>query len=106
MCSEPEVRDVEALDPHRQDVHAERLLESVERLDPGCTGPLGAQAALLEGEPGVAFGELEDPPLVATLGVADRDASAADLTERLGECGRALDTRRDDHLRGTAGADP
>ena len=80
-----EVGDVEALDAHRQHVHAERALEPVERLDPLAAAALGAQAVLVEREAGVALGQLEDAALVAALGVPHLDRAAAALGERLGD---------------------
>ena len=70
-------RDVEALDPQRQRVQTERLLEPVERLDALLSPALGAQPLLVEREPGVALGELEDPSLVPALGGTDLDGAIA-----------------------------
>ncbi len=80
-----QVRDVEALDPHRDLLHPERPLEPVERLDPLRAAALRAQPVLVEREPRVALGQLEDAALVAALGVADLHRRAAPLGERLGE---------------------
>ncbi len=80
-----EVGDVEALDPHRRDVEPERLLQPFEGLDAALAAALGAQALLVEGEAGVALGELEDAALVAALGGAQLDGTAAAARERLGE---------------------
>ena len=69
-----DVRDVEALDPHRQRVEPERALQPVERLDALLAPALGLELLLVEREPRVALGQLEDAPLVAALGRADLDA--------------------------------
>ena len=45
-------------------------LEAVERLDALRAAALGAQPVLVEREPRVALGQLEDAALVAALGVA------------------------------------
>ena len=68
-----EVGDVEALDPHRQRVEPERLLQAVERLDALLAAALGLELLLVEREPRVALGELEDAALAAALGGADLD---------------------------------
>ena len=90
------VRDVEALDPHRDRVEAERLLEPVERLDAAAAAVLGAQPVLVERQARVALGQLEDAALVAALGVLDLDRRAAALAqrerERLGVARRSLGT--------------
>ena len=78
-----EVRDVEALDPHRQRVHAERLAQVVERVDALLAAALGAQLVLLEREPRVALGQLVEPPLLAAPRVAQLDRRLAALLERL-----------------------
>ena len=90
------MRDVEALDADRQRVETERLLQPVERLDPLLPAPLGLQLLLLEREPRVALGEVEDPALAAALGGADLDAAAAPLGQDLLEDRqlRALRERR------------
>ena len=69
-----EVRDVEALDPQRDRVEPERLLQALERLDALLASALGAQLLLVEREPRVALGQLEDAALVAALGGAQLDA--------------------------------
>ena len=68
-----EVRDVEALDPHRRHVEPERLLQALERLDATLAAALGAQALLVERQARVALGELQDAALVAALGRAQLD---------------------------------
>src|SRR3954452_8164434 len=100
-----QVRDVEALDPERQRVQAELLLQRVERLDPLLATALGLELLLLEREFGVALGELEQAALVAAFGGADLDARAAPLAEHLREDPEVLldlllddDLRRDRHL--------
>ena len=65
-----DVRDVEALDPHRQDVHLQRGLEPVDRVDALLAPALGLELLLVEREPGVALGEVEDAALAAALGGA------------------------------------
>ena len=83
MCDGAEVRDVEALDPHRQRVQRERLAQVVERVHPLLAPPLGAQLVLLEREPRVALGELVEPPLLAAPRVPQLDRAAAALLEQL-----------------------
>ena len=78
-----EVRDVEALDPHRQGVEPERGLQPVERLDALLAPALGLELLLVEREPRVALGEVEDAALAAALGGADLDGAAAALGEDL-----------------------
>ena len=60
-----DVRDVEALDPHRQLVEAERLGKLGERVDPLAPGPFALQVLLGQGELGVALGELAQAALLA-----------------------------------------
>ena len=72
-----EVGDVKALDPHRQRVEAERLLEALERLHAALAAALVAQTLLVERQARVALGELEDAALVAALGRAQLDRPAA-----------------------------
>ena len=79
---------------------AERALEPLERLDPLRAAALGAQPVLVEREPRVALGQLEDAALVAALGVAHLDrarrgARRAPRASVVGVGNRA----RDDHLR-------
>src|SRR4051794_30356591 len=100
-----QVRDVEALDPQRQRVEAELLLQRVQRLDPLLAAALGLELLLLERELGVAFGKLEQAALVAALGRAHFDPRAPPLAEHLGEDLEVLrdlllddDLRRDRHL--------
>ena len=78
-------RDVEALDPHRQLLHPQRLLQRGERLDPAGAAVLAPQLVLVEGELGVALGELAQAAFVAALGGAHLDRGAAALAQRLGE---------------------
>ena len=80
-----DVGDVEALDAHRQRVEPERPLERVERLHALLAAALGAQLLLVEREPRVALGEVEDAALAAALGGADLDRAAAALGQHLGE---------------------
>ena len=80
-----EVGDVEALDPYRRHVEAERVLEPVERVDAALATALDPQAVLVECEARVALGELEDAALVAPLGGAQLDGAAAAAGECLGE---------------------
>ena len=68
-----DVGDVEALDPHRQLVEAERLLEGGEGVDALLAPALAPQPVLGERELRVALGELAQPALVAALGDADLD---------------------------------
>jgi hypothetical protein len=60
---------------------------------------LRPQPVLVEREPRVALGQLEDPALVAALGVADLDRAAAAVGERLGEHPGVLHRALDDHER-------
>ena len=80
-----EVGDVEALDPHRRHVEAERALQPLQRLDAALAAALGAQVLLVEREARVALGELEDAALVAALGGAQLHGAAAAAGECLGE---------------------
>ena len=102
----PEVGDVEALDPDRRGVEPEHLLEALERLHAGLTAALGPQTLLVEGEVGVALGELEDAPLLPPLGDPHLERPPAATGERLaegfapGELPRHDQQRRD---RGPAG---
>jgi hypothetical protein len=80
-----EVRDVEALDPQRQQVEAEGVLQPVERLDALLALALVLELLLVQREDRVALGELEDPPLVAALGGAHLHLRAALLAQRLGD---------------------
>ncbi len=57
----------------------ERLLKPVQRLDPLLAAALGAELLLIERQPRVALGQLEDPPLVAPLGRPDLHRAAAAL---------------------------
>ena len=59
-----------------------------QRLDPAGAAVLAAQPVLVEGELGVALGQLAQPPFVAALGGADLDRGAAALAQRLGEDAR------------------
>ena len=78
-------RDVEALDPHRQLLHPQRLGQRGQRLDPAGAAVLAPQPVLVEGELGVALGQLAQPAFVAALGGAHLDRGAAALAQRLGE---------------------
>ena len=80
-----EVGDVVALDPDRQLLHRQRLAQVGERVDPALAAVLATEAVLVEGEAGVALGELAQPPLVAALGDPDLDRRPALLAERGGE---------------------
>ncbi len=80
-----DVRDVEALDPDRGHVQAERLLQPLERLHPSLTAALGAQPLLVEREPRIALGQLEDAALLAALGRTQLDRTLAAAGERIGE---------------------
>ena len=63
----------------------QRPLEPVERLDALLAPALGLELLLVEREPRVALGQLEDAPLAAALGRADLDRAAAALAQQLGE---------------------
>ena len=80
-----EVGDVEALDPDRRHVEAERALQPLQRLDAALAAALGAQVLLVEREARVALGQLEDAALVAALGGAQLDGPAAAAGKGLGE---------------------
>ena len=88
-----EVGDVEALDPQRDRVEPERLLQRLERLDPLLASALGPQLLLVEREPRVALGQLEDAPLVAALGGAQLDRAAAALGSASASAGSAPTSR-------------
>ena len=60
-------------------------LQRGERLDPARAAVLAAQPVLVEGELGVALGQLAQAPFVAALGGAHLDRGAAPLAQRLGE---------------------
>ena len=70
-------------------------------VDPALAAVLAAQPVLVEGEPGVALGQLAQAPLVAALGDPHLDRAAAPLAERLGEQLGPVAQRRadDDHPR-------
>ena len=89
-----EVGDVEALDPDRRHVEAERLLQALERLHAALAAALGAQPLLVERQPRVALGQLEDAALLAALGRAQLDRPAAPARERVGERRRARASSR------------
>ena len=76
-------------------------LEAVERLDALRAAALGAEPVLVEREPRVALGQLEDAALVAALGVADLDRArrAARSSASLERVGVASADARHDHLR-------
>jgi hypothetical protein len=65
-----EVGHVEALDSHRQCVERKRLAQIVESIDALLPAPFGPELVLFESEPRIAFGELVDPPLLASPRVA------------------------------------
>ena len=96
-----QVGDVEALDPQRQRVEAERLLQAVERLDALLAAALGLELLLVERERGVALGELEDAALVAALGGAHLDVArrAARPAARRAPARSVARRRGDDDLR-------
>ena len=96
-----QVGDVVALDPHRQALEPELLLELVEGLDAAPARALVPEPLLVEGERRVALGELQDPALVAPLGRAHLHARAAPLGQGAGERlpGRLVELALDDHLR-------
>ena len=84
------------------DVEPERRLQPVERLDALLAAALGLQALLVEREPRVALGQLEDAALVAALGRAHLDrrrrgARRAPAAERLALV--LVDLALDDDLR-------
>ena len=89
VCSPTEVRDVEALDPHRQRFEAERVLQRRQRVD-----PLGAAALLAGAGPGRAratalrSASSRSRRFVAALGDPDLDRAAAPRRERLGDQAR------------------
>ena len=94
-----EVGDVEALDPDRRRVEAERLLQPVERLHAALAAALGAQPLLVEREPRVALGQLEDAPLLAALGGAQLDRPAAAAGQRVRQRRALADLALDDQQR-------
>ncbi len=99
-----EVRDVEALDANRQLLHPERLAEVGERVDAALAPMLAAQPVLVEGEAGVALGQLAQAPFVAALGHPHLDRAAAPLGKRRGEhIGALAQVGPTTIVRGTAG---
>ena len=96
-----DVGDVEALDPHRQLLHPQHLAQRGQRLDPAGAAVLAPQPVLVEGEAGVALGQLAQAALVAALGRPHLDRRAAALAQRLGEDAGALAQvgADDDHRR-------
>ena len=80
-----EVGDVEALDPHRQLLHSQHLPERREGFDPALAPVLAPQPVLVEGEAGVALGELAQAALVAALRGPHLDRGSAPLAQRLRE---------------------
>ena len=80
-----DVRDVEALDPHREGVQVQRGLQAVERVHALLALALGLELLLVERELGVALGQLEDAALAAALGRADLHLAAAPLAQQLAE---------------------
>src|SRR6185437_3657889 len=96
-----EVGYVEALDPHRQRVEAERLAQVVERVDPLLASPLAAELVLLEREACVSLGELVNPALLTPARVPELDWPLPAVLQQLlhdlrsGERSRSYDLRRD-----------
>ncbi len=68
-----------------RDVEAERPLQTLERLHAALAPALGAQTLLIEREPRVALGQLEDAALLAALGRAQLDRPAAAARERVAQ---------------------
>ena len=94
-----DVRDVEALDPHRQALEVERLAQLLERLDTPLPALLARREVVLQREPRILLRELGETPLLAALRSANLDPCAAQIAEERGERLRVLDVGRDDHLR-------
>ena len=93
-----QVRDVEPLDPHRQRLQVQRFPQGGQRVHPLLAAPLGPQLVLGEREPGVALGQLAQPPLVAALGNAHLDRAAAAARQSLREqLGARPQRRAHDH---------
>ena len=80
-----DVRDVEALDPDRQPLQPQRLLERGHRVDALLPPALAPQPVLGERQARVALRELAQPPQVAALGNPHLDRAAAPGRERLGQ---------------------
>ena len=93
------VRDVEALDPHWQLAHAQLLLQAVQRLDALVAAALGLQPVLVQRQPRVALGQLEDPPLVSALGGPHLHRPAALGRQRLLQRPHVLEAVGHDHPR-------
>ena len=62
-----QVGHVEALDSQRNRVQPQRLLQAVQRLDALLAPALGPQLLLVDRQPRVALGQLEDAAFVAAL---------------------------------------
>ena len=80
-----EVGDVEALDPDRRHVQAERLLQALQRLHAALAAALGAQPLLVERQRALRSRQLEDPALLAALGRPQLHRPAAAAGERVGQ---------------------
>ena len=80
-----QVRDVEALDPHRQALEVQALAEALERLDPTQPLLLGGGRLVRERELRVLGGELGEPPLLASRRRPHLDRGPAQLGEEPGE---------------------
>jgi hypothetical protein len=92
----PEVRDVEALDPDRERLELQRVLQRGQGVHALLTAALGAQLVLGEGKARVALGKLPKLPLVTALGDADLHRSAATGRQRVGKEIDAIGERRAD----------
>ena len=74
---------------------AEAVAQALERLDARGRLARDAVGLGLRGEVGVVLGQLQQPPLGAALGGADRDVRAAPLAEHGAEPGAVLERRHD-----------
>ena len=94
-----QVRDVEALDPHRQALEVERLAQALERLDPAQSLLLGRRRLVGERQLRVLGGELGEPLLLAARRRPHLDRCSAELGEEARERLGVGQVGRDDQLR-------
>ena len=94
-----QVRDVEALDPHRQALEVEALAQALERLDPAQPLLLGRRRLVRERELRVLGRELREALLLTARRRPHLDRRAAKLGEEARERLRVRQVGRDDQLR-------
>ena len=95
-----QVGDVEALDADRRHIEPERELQALERLNATLAAALAAQLLLLEGQAGIALGQLEDPALLPALGRAQLHRPVAAARQRSRQRGAPGELALDDEQRG------